>query len=296
MKNVFSYLLLVFISLFCFSLNSKASLIDVSYFLGQRVDDEFSVSGSLTGVIRGYLTVENTSTSNPNFLFVDVCTTGSEPTLWITENLSGFLTASTKWYEVNTPCNVKGQKAKVYRQIMFISTSEYKQSCTIDAKDCLYFESKGQLFSNSTETVLMRLLHLGVSDSIPLDDLNFENGLTQTQILKDILSTLQSSSDRENEAIKEQTEKIQEMIDSDLDASDKELPDNSSFNDYENAEGALIDKVNQADMSNLNIGIDVNASKWIWNTLTSFIESHSAVFAMFISILSIGIIKLALGR
>ena len=63
-----------------------------------------------------------------------------------------------------------------------------------------------------------------------------------------------------------------------------------------NTEDSLKDKVNQADLSNLSIGIDSKSSSWVWDTLTSLINSHSVIFGLFIAILSIGIIKLALGR
>ena len=86
----------------------------------------------------------------------------------------------------------------------------------------------------------------------------------------------------------------QDIINADSDPSVN--PDDSKYDDYESVEGSLKDKVNQADLSNLSIGIDSNSSKWIWETLTSLLQSHSAIFGMVIAILSIGIIKLALGR
>lgn len=91
-------------------------------------------------------------------------------------------------------------------------------------------------------------------------------------------------------------EKFDEFNNADISDDEKELPDNSSFEDYENVETELMDKVNQADLSILDIGIDYNSSKWTWDTLTSLIQSHSVVFGLFIAVLSIGIIKLALGR
>lgn len=103
---------------------------------------------------------------------------------------------------------------------------------------------------------------------------------------------------RQNQTIINQNQatndKLDDMLNADADASVN--PDDSKYDDYESAEGSLKDKVNQADLSNLSIGIDSNSSKWIWETLTSLLQSHSAIFGMVIAILSIGIIKLALGR
>lgn len=87
-----------------------------------------------------------------------------------------------------------------------------------------------------------------------------------------------------------------EIMNSDISDDTKSLPDKSSFEDYQTAENSLKDKIKEADMSVLDIGIDTNSSNWVWTTLTSLIQSHSAIFGMFISILSIGIIKMALGR
>ena len=90
--------------------------------------------------------------------------------------------------------------------------------------------------------------------------------------------------------------KFDDIINSDISDKDKELPDDSNYDDYNKAQDSLTDKVKQADLSNINIGIDKNASSFVWDTLTSFLQSSSLVFSVFIAILSIGIIKLALGR
>lgn len=104
------------------------------------------------------------------------------------------------------------------------------------------------------------------------------------------------SINKQTDAINNQTASIDAIKDADLDDSHKELPDTSKFDEYESAEGELLDKVGEADTSGLSIGIDVNSSNFVWTTLTNLIQSHAVVFGMFISILSIGVIKLALGR
>ncbi len=99
-----------------------------------------------------------------------------------------------------------------------------------------------------------------------------------------------------NENQQETNNKLDDMINSDLPEKDKEMPDSSSYDDYNSTEQELLDKANEADLSVLDVGLDVKSSSWVWDTLTSLIESHSAVFGMFIAILSIGVIKLVLGR
>ena len=95
-------------------------------------------------------------------------------------------------------------------------------------------------------------------------------------------------------AIGDTNDKLDDMLNTDADASVN--PDDSKYDDYESAEGDLKDKVGQADLTNLSIGIDSKSSSWIWDTLTNFINANSIVFSMYIAILSIGVIKLALGR
>ena len=87
-----------------------------------------------------------------------------------------------------------------------------------------------------------------------------------------------------------------QIINSDISDNDKHLPSKGSFEDFKSAEKNLTDKVKEADTSVLSIGIDSTSSSWVWDTLTSLIKSNTIIFGMFIAILSIGVIKLGLGR
>lgn len=89
---------------------------------------------------------------------------------------------------------------------------------------------------------------------------------------------------------------LDEIKDMDISDEDKELPDDTDFNDYQDAEDDLMDKVSEADMSVIDIAIDEDSSIFVWDTLTELIQSHTLIFSTIIAILSIGIIKLALGR
>jgi len=109
-------------------------------------------------------------------------------------------------------------------------------------------------------------------------------------------NSINQNIDSMKEQQQETNNKLDEMNNADLDDKDKELPDDSKYQDYESSENDLKDKVNQADLSKLEIGIDEKSSLFVWDTMTRLIQSHSVVFGMFISILTVGIIKLALGR
>lgn len=90
--------------------------------------------------------------------------------------------------------------------------------------------------------------------------------------------------------------KLDDLKDMDIDSDAKEKPDDSDYKDYEKSQGDLTDKIDDVPMDNLDIGIDAESSNFIFESMYKFINAHPAVFSMFIAILSIGIIKLGLGR
>ena len=94
----------------------------------------------------------------------------------------------------------------------------------------------------------------------------------------------------------ETNEKLDEIKDMDISDEDKKLPNDDAYQDYTDVEDDLLDKVNEADMDVLDIAIDEDSSNFVWDTLTDLIQSHTLIFGTVIAILSIGIIKLALGR
>ena len=94
----------------------------------------------------------------------------------------------------------------------------------------------------------------------------------------------------------ETNDKLDDIIDADISAEDKEMPDDSSYQDYTDAEGDLMDKVSEADLDSLDIAIDTNSSNFVWDTITDILQSHPLIMSTIIAILSIGVIKLALGR
>lgn len=204
----YRYLLLLIPFLFIGKV--KAAMVGDYSFLGHKLDDEFVVlsSSPLTGSIYFYNTIESNSTSSANFFYVDLCTNGAEPTLLITSNSLGTMAPSTKWYKVNQSCKVNGESANVYRQIIFISSSYQWGTCAVDGVSvkCSENNSAASLFSNTYYNVYMRILHMGITEDIPLTDLILDEQTTQTSILNDILSSIKSDSSI-NQQIKENIEK-----------------------------------------------------------------------------------------
>lgn len=120
------------------------------------------------------------------------------------------------------------------------------------------------------------LLEISAKTDTSISSSQFEDGISS---INDNLNDLKDS-----------------LTNSDISDNDKHLPSKGSFEDFKEAEKNLTDKVKEADTSVLSIGIDSTSSSWVWDTLTSLIKSNTIIFGMFIAILSIGVIKLGLGR
>lgn len=73
-------------------------------------------------------------------------------------------------------------------------------------------------------------------------------------------------------------------------------PDDSDFQTTHAMEEDILDMADDIDLDDVTIDLDTESSNWVWTTLTSLINTSSLVFSMFISILSIGIIKLLFNR
>ncbi len=174
--------------------------------------------------------------------------------------------------------------------------------------DIIYYQNESAItVLNNILNELKNQASSNVTGAINVQTQKIEEQLKQQQVKQDATnskldsanSKLDSTNSKLDDANKKQDEtnkKLDDMNNADISAQDKEQPDSSKYDDFKDTEDSLIDMTKQADMGSIDIGIDGNSSSFIWDTLTSFIQSHSAVFGMFIAILSIGIIKLALGR
>ena len=151
--------------------------------------------------------------------------------------------------------------------------------CGATGTNCV-FDNSFVFYQQSSSNY--RLLSYGFSDD-PLD-IDYSSGTIINQ--NDTIINNQ-------EVINDSLDDIKDM---DIDDEYKIDPDDSSYQDYADAEDDLMDKVNGADLSVLEMPIDVNSSNFVWDTITDLFQSHPMIFSSVIAILSIGIIKFALGR
>lgn len=74
-------------------------------------------------------------------------------------------------------------------------------------------------------------------------------------------------------------------------------PDSSGSDSVITNTDDLLDNFNSVDIDNqVDITIPSGANNFIWSTMTSLLNTNSLVFGLMVSILSIGVIKTALGR
>ena len=72
-------------------------------------------------------------------------------------------------------------------------------------------------------------------------------------------------------------------------------PDMDAFEDMEDSED-ILHEYTDVDFEDVEIDLDSDTNNWVWSTLTELLNTNQLVFGMVISILSIGIGKLILGR
>lgn len=75
-----------------------------------------------------------------------------------------------------------------------------------------------------------------------------------------------------------------------------DAPDTSGVSNQIQMEQQLLGKDTSAAVNNLNITIDMSANGFIWSFIDGALQSNAIVFGGFISLLTIGFIKLFLGR
>lgn len=126
--------------------------------------------------------------------------------------------------------------------------------------------------------------------------LNNQSSTIQAGIVNGVYQLCKDSDTQIIEQQQETNNKIDEIQNSDISSESKESPNTDQYDDYQDAENSLFDKMEQADTSNLNVAIDGNSANFVWDTITRFYNSNALLMNFLISILSIGIIKMALGR
>lgn len=124
-----------------------------------------------------------------------------------------------------------------------------------------------------------------------IEDMKSEQEKTNSKLdsANSSLNDLKDKQDKTND-------KLDNIYNSDISEESKESPDTSKYNDYNSAQSSLTDKVKEADLNNMQVDIDTDSSNFIWDTMTSLLNTHPYLMSTIIALLSIGIIKFAFSR
>uniref|UniRef100_A0AAU8AXH3 Uncharacterized protein n=1 Tax=Dulem virus 71 TaxID=3145782 RepID=A0AAU8AXH3_9VIRU len=109
---------------------------------------------------------------------------------------------------------------------------------------------------------------------------------------------IQNANENANRIINNQNANTDKIIDALTGGKlDDDTPvDTSGLNDYEQNEGALIDEDSLNNINNIDISIDSNTSTFFWDLFTRIINTHTLIYGLVISVLSLGVVKLILNR
>ncbi len=132
---------------------------------------------------------------------------------------------------------------------------------------------------------------------ISIDNLEYEIiQLSDPDTDKIIASSNKNADDIMNNANANADKVVDAIEGEDLTDEEKESVDKTDINDLNDAEDKLLDENRLNAINDIDISIDSNTNDFIWDFITAAINTHSRIFGFVITILSIGIIKLALNR
>lgn len=183
----------------------------------------------------------------------------------------------------NTPCTVGGYPGVIMQSIWNLSVPG----------NSFGLHSWGGTTDNYN--VLVDVTGMTISDFDPSMAQEFLQYQQNQTIIDQNNQLINGFNNLQNEQ-QETNDKLDDITDMDIPDSSKEDLDDSSYQDYQGAEDDLMDSVGEADLSSVDIAIDGDSSNFIWDTITDIFQSHPLIMSTVIAILSIGIIKLALGR
>lgn len=201
-------------------------------------------------------------------------------TKWELVNQSSLYTTSTNGTLKNTP--------NIGINIELIFDDGTLSPCEINTINYGNSYVTCKIPNNAKVLNTIRFRNMGTFDKS--NDINGRIGMAISYVIwKDPVNTLKEQQQKTND-------KIDDIKNSDITNESKEAPNTNEFNDYQKAENGLFDKMKQADTNNLDVAIDGNSANFVWDTITRFYNSNALLMNFLISILSIGIIKMALGR
>ena len=315
------YLLFVIALFSLFVVNTKAAQVSSSDYYFKFLDYEdvgftFGVSSSLSQ--NGTVQIWNLDNVKYTYFVLDFCTTGWDNFSITNTGYNNYFIENFLVYRTGQTCSTGNYTGVLYRLQLSVGKYIDSNGDGYYAASYIHFTASGNYHEYrfissvlSDTDVLSPLIAAGQNNGL-LDDLKNKQDQTNSKLddvkgkqdqtnskLDDVKGKQDQTNNKLDDLNSKQNQtnsKLDNIKDMDAPDSAKTKPDDSDYKDYENAQGALTDKISDLPTDTLEIGIDANSSNFIFDTMNKLINAHPAVFSMFIAILSIGIIKLGLGR
>lgn len=196
--SFFKLLILIAIGFLIGSLKAKAATYEYQIFGGVN-DSEFIIEANGSKISTGDKFIFYNNTMN-NYMYVDICTTGSAPSAWVYDVRDGSVSISTQVLKVNKRCLVSGYEASVYRFTFFVATA------SDIGQDRLGLNFTTRLFNNTSYNTFMRILSVFGSDTLSYADIEAgQNDAIQSQQKEAIEATkkVQEEQKKTNEKLDE---------------------------------------------------------------------------------------------
>jgi len=203
MKKLFLFISSLFLFL-AFNINVNAQVINYSY-MGKDIDGTISLGAGSSTSANTYFTV--TSDSTAKYLVVDLCTTlGTSFTSSVTSNYDGSSTSYYKKYDIGSSCSVSGYTGTTVRVFYVIDTFA-------DAGSGYYgINNTMKLTNNTSYYGYLKLISIGLSDSLDLGDLTINNQNTIINNINNINSSIASTEENITNEIDDMEDSINSNI------------------------------------------------------------------------------------
>lgn len=170
----------------------------------------------------------------------------------------------------------------------------FGQSCTIVSENISHPETDYTLYNAN---VTCSAISLSKNYMVTIG--GFENitygGISPSITYSQSTGNYDQKLDDVNDSINNVGDKVTDAIEGDnLDTGSIESSKNDTFDSYKDAEGNL--NLDGADLSGINLGLNPTVAKKSWSVMESFLNTNPKLLTFILSLLSIGLIKLFLGR
>lgn len=170
----------------------------------------------------------------------------------------------------------------------------FGQSCTIVSENISHPETDYTLYNAN---VTCSAISLSKNYMVTIG--GFENitygGISPSITYSQSTGNYDQKLDDVNDSINNVGDKVTGAIEGDnLDTGSIESSKNDTFDSYKEAEGNL--NLDGADLSGINLGLNPTVAKKSWSVMDSLLNTNPKLLTFIISLLSIGLIKLFLGR